>query len=305
MKKILILLIGGICLSACSPSKQEETKETASSASSQPTVMKTNAAAEASSDTPDAVTGATNIANAASFNGLIVLPADCNVTVTLTMGGSVHHLSLLPGQYVRKGEVIATLENPAFINLQQSYLEALAQVEYLQKEYDRQQVLAAQDVASQKRLQQSKADYLSEKSRLSAAGAQLTLLGVNLQALQSNGLEPYLSVKAPLSGYITNMNANVGKYFNAGEPICDIINKERLLLQLTAYEKDLGQLHIGDSILFRVNGFSDEVFEAQLTSIDQSVDEQNRSIKVYARIRTLHPQFRPGMYVSARIRKKL
>lgn len=302
MKKILIsLLIGGICLSACSQSEQQKAKEAPSSEPSQTTALKANITEE--TDTPDAITGATNIANTPSFNGVIILPTDCNVTVTLTMGGSVHHLSLLPGQYVQKGEVIATLENPTFINLQQSYLEALAQTEYLQKEYDRQQVLAAQDVASQKRLQQSKADYLSEKSRLSAASAQLTLLGINLQALQSNGLEPYLPIKAPLSGYITNMNANVGKYFNAGEPICDIINKERLLLQLTAYEKDLSQLHIGDSIQFHVNGFSDKIFEARLTSIDQSVDEQNRSIKVYARIKTPNSQFRPGMYVSARIRK--
>lgn len=302
MKKIFILLIGGICLSACSRPKQE----VSSTESVQTTVLKEDTADERPSNpenVPDAVTGATNVANTTSLNGLIALPADCNVTVTLTMGGSIHHLSLLPGQYVKKGEIIATLENPEFINLQQSYLEALAQVEYLQKEYERQQVLAAQDAASQKHMQQSKADYLSEKSRLNAAAAQLTLLGVDLQVLQNNSLEPYLSVKAPLSGYVTNMNANVGKYFNAGEPLCDIINKERLLLQLTAYEKDLGQLHVGDSMQFHVNGFPDETFEARLISIDQSVNEHNRSIKIYAYIQTPNPKFRPGMYVSARIRK--
>ena len=43
-----------------------------------------------------------------------------------------------------------------------------------------------------------------------------------------------------------------------------------------------------------------ETFEAVLVSIDQMVDNANRSIKVYARV--AHPQkdFRPGMYVSAR-----
>lgn len=299
MKKTVVLLIGGICLAACSPSGQEEIKE---APSTEPTMI--TAQKEETAEAPDGVTGATNVANAPSFNGLIVLPADHNVTVTLTMGGSVHRLSLLPGQYVQKDEEIATLENPEFINLQQSYLEAVAQSEYLQKEYERQQVLADQDAASQKRLQQSKADYLSAKSRLSAAAAQLTLLGVDLQALQKDGIQPYLSVKAPLNGYITNMNANTGKYFNAGEPICDIINKEGLLLQLTAYEKDLARLHVGDSIHFRVNGMSDKYFEAQLISVDQSVDEKNRSIKVYARIQTAEPQFRPGMYVSAKIREK-
>lgn len=299
MKKIFILLIGGICLSACSQSKQEAS----STESTQEVLQKRDSVSKKPSDSLDAVTGATNVANETSFNGLIVLPSDGNMTVTLTMGGAVRHLSLLPGKYVRKGETIATLENPEFINLQQSYLESLAQTEYLQKEYERQQVLAAKDAASQKRLQQSKAEYLSEKSRLNASAAQLTLLGVNLRALRKNGLKPYLVVKAPLSGYVTNMNANVGKYFNAGEPICDIISKKRLLLQLTAYEKDLGQLRVGDLIQFRVNGFPGKEFEARLISIDQSVDEHNRSIKIYAQIQAPNPKFRPGMYVSARIKK--
>lgn len=49
------------------------------------------------------------------------------------MGGSVRDIRVLPGEYVRKGEVILTLANPAFIELQQSYLDAAAQTEYLKK----------------------------------------------------------------------------------------------------------------------------------------------------------------------------
>ena len=56
----------------------------------------------------------------------------------------------------------------------------------------------------------------------------------------------------------------------------------------------------GGSLEFHVNGMGNETFEAVLVSIDQMVDNANRSIKVYARV--AHPQkdFRPGMYVSAR-----
>ena len=149
-------------------------------------------------------------------------------------------------------------------------------------------------------MQQSKAEYLSMKSRLDAAAAQLLILGVDARSLQTKGIQPYLEIKAPLNGYVTNMNVNVGKYFNVGEPVCDVIDKQAPMLQLTAYEKDLDKLNVGDRMEFHVTGMGNETFEAVLASIDQMVDNANRSIKVYARV--AHPQkdFRPGMYVSAR-----
>ena len=84
------------------------------------------------------------------------------------MGGVVKHTSLLPGQQVRQGALLATLENPDFIALQQTYLDSHAQAEYLQAEYERQKTLSTEQAASQKKFQQSKADYLSMKSKLEA-----------------------------------------------------------------------------------------------------------------------------------------
>ena len=71
---------------------------------------------------------------------------------------------------------------------------------------------------------------------------------VDVRQLHDQGIEPYLQVKSPLDGYVTNMKVNLGTYLNAGEPICDIINKGETLLELTAYEKDLDYLPVeGDS----------------------------------------------------------
>ena len=259
-----------------------------------------------STQTPevDGVSGATNVANPPSFNGVIVMPPQNHVTVTLSMGGSVQDIRILPGEYVRKGEIILTLANPAFIELQQAYLDAAAQTEYLGKEYDRQQKLVSGESASLKRMQQSKADYLSMKSRMEAAAAQLALLGTDTATLNREGIRTYLEVRAPRNGYVTNMNINAGKYYAAGEPVCDVIDKSTPMLQLTAYEKDLDKLLPGNRFTFRVNGMPDTTFTAELVSVDQMVDNVNRSIKVYARITQACPNFRPGMYVSAQITDK-
>lgn len=299
MKQRMMYLMLALAAASCSsPSGQQTTP-----ADTAETVAQS---ASDSTQTPevDGVSGATNVANPPSFNGVIVMPPQNHVTVTLSMGGSVQDIRILPGEYVRKGEIILTLANPAFIELQQSYLDAAAQSEYLKKEYERQQKLVSGESASLKRLQQSKADYLSMKSRMEAAAAQLTLLGTDTATLNRKGICTYLEIRAPRNGYVTNMDINAGKYYAAGEPVCDVIDKSTPMLQLTAYEKDLDKLLPGSRFTFRVNGMDDTTFTAELVSVDQMVDNVNRSIKVYARITQACPNFRPGMYVSAKITDK-
>ena len=298
MKKIIFPVVA-LLLTACNSSNKEtakvETPETAD------TVVAT---VPTDSIPVDAMTSATAIANPASFNGTLVIPPQHFATVTLSMGGIVKNLSLLSGTFVRRGTVLATLVNPDFIDLQQSYLESHAQLEYLEAEYKRQQNLSREEAASQKKLQQSKADYFSMKTRLQASAAQLRLLGVNPETLSANGIQPYIEVKAPINGYVSNVQVNLGKYLGVGDPLCDLIDKRQTMVRLTAYEKDLVSMKVGSRVQFRVNGLGKTTFHATLISIGQQVDDANRSIELYAKVLDASPLFRPGMYVSARMAKE-
>lgn len=295
MKKIAIPMML-LVLAACSSNKETQPVEEA------PVVAVVTEEA-ADSAKVDGTTGATSKPNQVSFNGTIVIPPQRMATVSLTMGGVVKSTSLLPGQAVRQGAVLATLENPDFITLQQTYLDSHAQTEYLEAEYQRQKALSAEQAASQKKLQQSKADYLSMKSRMEAAAAQLKLLGVTPETLLQSGIQQSLSVKSPISGYVADVQMNVGKYMNAGDALCEVVDKSHTLLKLTAYEKDLADMKENSSVQFRVNGMGKTTFEATLISIGQKVDEVTRSVEVFAKVSAANPQFRPGMYVTARIKK--
>ena len=50
----------------------------------------------------DGISSATALPNHSSFNGIMVVPPQRQATVTLTMGGTVHATTLLPGDYVKK-----------------------------------------------------------------------------------------------------------------------------------------------------------------------------------------------------------
>lgn len=249
----------------------------------------------------DAVTSATNVANSPTFNGLISVAPNRFATVSLTIGGRIHSLNVMSGKAVVRGQVIATLDNPEFIELQQTYLESKAQLEYLEKEYLRQKMLGQGEATSQKRVEESRADYLSMKSRTEAAATRLKALGISPSSVCTNGIRPYLPVVAPIGGFVGNLSVNLGKYVEAGMPICDVVNKSNPMLELTVYEKDIALMKVGDKLQFRVNGLGKSTFAATIVSIDQAVDKKDYSIKVYAKVSETNPQFRPGMYVRAKI----
>lgn len=297
MKKILIPLavLFAACSSTPAPQESAAAETTSVDTAAQPTDT------VATTDEVNAVSGATAVPNRTSFNGILVASPQNHATVTVIMGGTVRNTSLLPGAFVAQGAVLATLENPDFITLQQTYLDSHAQNEFLYNEYLRQQTLSREEAASQKRFQQSKAEYLSMRSRMDAAAAQLALLGIDTAELLTKGIAPYLEVKAPISGYAANVRMNIGKHFSAGDPLCEIVNKNNLMLCLTAYEKDLSHLKPGDRVEFRVNGLDTQTFHGHITMIGQQVNAENRSIEVYARIEDPNTQFRPGMYATAQV----
>lgn len=174
MRKIFYLILL-LALVACKGQQQTAESESVADPATEsvnPEMGKNNSQSDADATAQpevDAITSATSRPNQVSFNGRIVLPPQRQATVALTIGGVIKNTSLLPGQHVTKNSVIATLENPEFITLQQTYLDSHAQTEYLRMEYERQKNLSAEQAASQKKFQQSKADYLSMKSRQDAA----------------------------------------------------------------------------------------------------------------------------------------
>ena len=298
---LCVLAILTACNSATNTKQEMPTSVTADSV----TVISPDSTAYSQpydSTSIDGTTAATAI-NKVSFNGTLIIPPQNFASVTMLMGGIIRSANLLPGSYVKKGTLLATLNNLDFISLQQTFLESQAQTEYLKSEYNRQLVLSKEEVASVKKLEQSKADYLSMKSKMEAAAAQLSLLGISTQSLLKNGITPALEIKAPVNGYIGKVKVNVGKYLNEGDILCEIINKQETLLRLTTYEKDLKDIRLGAKVWFRVNGMGTKTFEAKLISIGQEVDETSRSLEVFAKVISEDPNFRPGMYVTAQIEK--
>src|SRR5688572_1622400 len=114
-----------------------------------------------------------------SVNGSVDVPPQNIVSVSFPFGGYLKNTKLLPGMHVSKGEVIGLMEDQALVQLQQDYLMAMARLNYLKLEYDRQKMLQENNVNSAKIFQQVEADYASQKVLVSGYTQKLRMIRIN------------------------------------------------------------------------------------------------------------------------------
>ena len=86
---------------------------------------------------------------------MIDVPPENRASVTAFMGGFVKKTPLLVGDRVKKGQLLVVLENQEFVQMQQDYLEVFNQLDYLKAEFERNQTLFKEKIASQKNFLQA------------------------------------------------------------------------------------------------------------------------------------------------------
>jgi len=215
------------------------------------------------------------------------------------MGGFVKSTSLLPGNSVVKGQTLAVLENQDFIDLQQNYLETKNKLEYAQAEFKRHTELYKDDVYSQKNLQQVTTEYRNLKAQLKALEQKLSLVGINSSRLTEDNISRSVALISPISGYVKTVNISIGKSVSASDVLFEIVNTDKLFLELSFFEKDADKVANGQKITFYINN-EPEKHEALIYQTGKSINP-DKSYKVYANVVGHCRNMFPGMYVNALI----
>ena len=231
-------------------------------------------------------------------NGYIDVPPQNLVSVTTQMGGIVKSTPLLQGSSVSKGQVIAVLQNQEYVQLQQDYLESKSQLELTDTEYKRQQTLANQNVNSQKTLQQSRSQYQSTLARESALRQRLQLININAANLTAGNIRSQVNIYAPISGYVTKVNVNTGKFVNPNDVMFEIVNSSNLHVELNVFEKDASQVKAGQVVRFKMTNDSTEQ-KAVVQLVGKEI-KPDKTVTVHA-IAKGSKGFIPGTYLKALI----
>jgi cobalt-zinc-cadmium efflux system membrane fusion protein len=252
-----------------------------------------------------------NLTGIVHTNGMLDVPPQNLVSISAPAAGFLKSSDLLQGSRVRKGQVLAVLRNPEFIQWQQEYLETRHQLdadrsrlEYLEAEYKRQEELARENVNAAKTLQSAKAEYNSMKSgiagleaRLGGRQAQLRLLGIHLERLRPDNFQSEISLFSPTDGYVMQVNVNAGKYVNTTDVLFQIADTKHLHAELTVFEKDIPKLKVGQKVRFTLANESRER-TATIYLFGREISEE-RSIRVHCHLDKEDIELLPGMYFKA------
>jgi membrane fusion protein, heavy metal efflux system len=240
------------------------------------------------------------ISSELKVNGLVNVSPQNLVSISAIMGGYIKSTSLVQGSPVAKGQVVAMIENPEFIELQRSYLESKSKLEYAEAEFNRQRDLNKENINSAKTYQMAVAEYKSLQSTVCALDQKLMLIGIDARKLQNDKIRSSISVVSPISGYVKTVNVNVGKYVNPTDVIVEIVNTQNLTLELTIFEKDIDKVSIGQKISFNTPGNTVNGQSAIIYQVGKAINS-DKTVKAYASVEKSSKSLLPGMYVNATV----
>jgi len=233
-------------------------------------------------------------------SGVIDVPPTNIVSVSVPMGGYLKKSTLIPGTLVKKGAVLAVLEDPAYIELQQEYLTAKSKLEYVESDFNRQKLLNETKATSDKVYQLAKNDFESQKVLVKSLSEKLKLIGLNPASLNENTISRAISLYAPISGYITKVNVNMGKYVSPTDVLFEIIDPSDLHLRLIVFENDASNLKVGNKVSFYTNNKVAQKYSAKVMVITPNINEE-RATEVHCHMQEGIKNLYPGTFANAEI----
>ncbi|MPT35744.1 MAG: efflux RND transporter periplasmic adaptor subunit [Flavobacterium sp.] len=241
-----------------------------------------------------------NMAGILKLNGKIDVPPQNLISVSAPLGGYLLQTNLLPGTHVRKGERIAIMEDQQYIQLQQDYLQAKSRLNFAELDYQRQKDLNQSQASSNKVLQLAQAEMNNQRILMQALAEKLKLIHINPATLTADKISKNVSVYSTISGFVSKVNANIGKYVTPSDVMFELIDPEDIHLSLQVYEKDVIKLAIGQKIIAYSNAEPDKKYEARIILISKDINTDGLTT-VHCHFTKYDKDLLPGMYMNAAV----
>lgn len=282
MKKYIGILFGLIVLSSCSNKTENQTEESKIENKVQNQISLTDAQLK-NIDLEIVSVEKGNMPTTIRLNARSATTPQDQISITNMLGGFVKSISVLPGNSVKKGQVIAILEDPNYVQLQEDYLTTKTLITKATADYLRQKELNESQAASTKVFEEVKAELNLLQIKKRALEEKLKLIDINPNQVSLTNLKRSLSITAPTSGIISEIFTNRGKYISSSEPILEIIQTGTPMLNIKAFENNLPFLKVGQELEAYTNTNVDEKVTAKIVSISQHVNTDG-SVDVLAKI---------------------
>lgn len=233
--------------------------------------------------------------------GSIITPPTALISIHSKSDGIIEGMHFLPGDFVKKGELLLTISNAALVEKQRILLETKAALSLAEKEYNRKSTLQAENATTQKSFDEALAQKESLAATYLGLKNELSLMGINIASLeQEQKFQSKLSIYAPQNGYIQEVLVNQGQMITPQNKLLSIADKDQAILELEVLSKDVAFLKVGQKVQFSLAN-NTQAFTATIKQLNPVLNQQKGSLSVYCKLDAPQQFIKAGMFVNASV----
>jgi len=234
--------------------------------------------------------------------GQLVLPARVVAIPTEVVhiypliSGRVLSLRILPGQQVRKGEQIGSLQSSDAGQARADFEKAKIEAARADLQLARAKELLAHEVMAQKDYDDLKAIADTDHAELERSRQALHLLGFS-----ESSTSDIVPIAAPISGVVLDVGTGAGELqrsLDNATPIATIADIDSVWVVGDLYPRDQNSVRVGQPAAIAVNGYPGTVLRGTVQNISDSVDPVTLALKVRVVLPNPGYRLKPDMYAS-------
>ena len=279
----MLLLIGLLCLAACSPSERKSATDTYHSLRNE--VVETTPAENGS------------YGEELTLNGDVSSDESLVRKVFIPCSGRVSGLTVEVGDAVRRGQCLAVIHSEEAADYNKGLADAEAQIRMAQREYEMKQDMHRSGMASDKEVGEARAALVVARAERSRLGA---VAGIN-----GFGAKATAVLRSPISGYVTVKNVYNDSYVSpdgvAGGEALEIANLSRVWVIADVYESDIAKVHQGAPVTVTTMAYDGEVFHGHIDKVYNVLDSESKTMKVRVTLDNARGLLRPGMFATVHV----
>jgi cobalt-zinc-cadmium efflux system membrane fusion protein len=210
-----------------------------------------------------------------------------------------------PGDWVKTGQELVTLQSEAVGEAKSEYFKTLADFELAASSFERDKRLFDRGAGAGKNLQAAEAERKVAEASLNAAEKKLHVLGFTeaqvRAAADTHEINATITLFAPLSGRIVDNNITLGTMVDQATEILTILDPGVLCVDADIYERDIAAVRKGQEVEVTVPAYSELVFKGAILYVGDVLKEETRTVTVRTEVVNERYQLKPGMFASLRI----
>jgi cobalt-zinc-cadmium efflux system membrane fusion protein len=226
----------------------------------------------------------------------VALPGN-EAEVSSPIDGRIVRIHRALGSRVNQGEPLVSLQSLTYANMLGDHIQAKAELAFQDAQHRRAKALNEQEITSISTLERSESELQRARAVYMASVANLKALGMSEAEIgklsEREDTDPILTINAPITGQIAEIQAPVGAAINANVPLLHILDGSLVMVRCMLNPADQQYVKKGSSITLLRNG-QETGLNGKVSEILPELDPDSRSIVALATVSTNDLWPRPG-----------